>query len=86
MFSLKCPVLPQLVPRCSGIAHAVFLTQLSQPQDTRNSPGLSQVSVRENTHIVQYLVSQDTQDSPRTFYQAWIPMDPEILSIQDSPG
>ena len=28
----------------------------------RDSPGLSQVLVRENTHIPQYLVSQDTQD------------------------
>ena len=47
----------------------VFLTQLSQPRDTRDSPGLSQVLVRENTHIPQYLVSQDTQDVlgvPRT--------------------
>ena len=40
----------------------VFLTQLSQPWDTMDSPGLSQVLVREITHIPQYLVSQDTQD------------------------
>ena len=47
----------------------VFLTQLSQTRDTGDSPGLSQVLVRENTHIPQYLVSQDTQDVlgiPRT--------------------
>ena len=39
----------------------VFLTHLSQPRDTRYSPGLSQVLVRENIHIPHYLVSQDTQ-------------------------
>ena len=64
----------------------VFLTQLSQPRDIRDSPGLSQVSVMENTHIPQYLVSQDThsqdtQDSPRKSRQAWSLMDPEILSV-----
>ena len=43
----------------------------------RDSPGLSQVLVRENTHIPQYLVSQDTQDIlgiPRT-----VPGSPTIL-------
>ena len=44
----------------------VFLTQLSQPRDTTDSPGLSQVLVRENTHIPQYLVSQDVLGIPRT--------------------
>ena len=29
----------------------VFLTQLSQPQDTRDGHRLSQVLVRENSHI-----------------------------------
>ena len=70
----------------------VFLTQLSQPRDTRDSPKLSQVLVRENTHIPQHLISQDTQhiqDSPRKSYhprksrQALSPM---VLSILGYPG
>ena len=43
----------------------------------RDSPGLPQVLVRENTYIPQYLVSQDTQDIlgiPRT-----VPGSPTIL-------
>ena len=47
----------------------VFLTQLRQTRDTRDSPRLFQVLVREDTNIPQYLVSQDTQDVlriPRT--------------------
>ena len=61
----------------------VFLTQLSQPWDTMDSPGLSQVLVREITHIPQDLVSQDTQDvlgiprtvsgSPTRHGVPWIP-------------
>ena len=67
----------------------VFLTQLSQPRDTRDSPGLSQVLVRENTHIPQNVVSQDTQDVLHARWDypglSWVFQDTWYLGIHGTP-